>query len=85
VLSRSCEIAFDPNHASPVDGTLRVQRNKVVRAMARASQGAFTTQTVVMRMCGDDFWDALITHPDVTKTNYICAAAQAPGRAPHSR
>jgi hypothetical protein len=40
---------------------LRIQCNKVVRAMARASQGAFTTQTVVMGMCGDDFWDALVT------------------------
>jgi hypothetical protein len=70
------EIAFDLNHASPVDGALRIQCNKVVRAMARDSQGAFTTQTVVMGMCGDDFWDALVTHPAVTKTYYNWAAAQ---------
>jgi hypothetical protein len=67
-ITAASELAFDLNHASPVDGALRIQCNKVVRAMARASQGAFTTQTVVMGMCGDDFWDALVTHPDVTKT-----------------
>jgi Phage major capsid protein E len=27
-------------------------------------------------MCGDNFWDALVTHPDVTKTYYNRAAAQ---------
>jgi hypothetical protein len=75
-ITAATEIAFDLNHASPVDGALRIQCNKVVRAMARASQGAFTTQTVVMGMCGDDFWDALVTHPDVTKTYYNWAAAQ---------
>jgi hypothetical protein len=27
-------------------------------------------------MCGDDFWDALVTYPDVTKTYYNWAAVQ---------
>jgi hypothetical protein len=40
------------------------------------SGGAFSTQTVVMGMCGDDFWDALVNQPDVTKTRYNWAAAQ---------
>jgi hypothetical protein len=75
-ITAATEVAFDLNHASSVDGALRIQCNKVVRAVARASQGAFTTQTVVMGMCGDDFWDALVTHPDVTKTYYNWAAAQ---------
>jgi hypothetical protein len=75
-ITAATEIAFDLNHASPVDGALRIQCNKVVRTMARASQGAFTTLTVVMGMCGDDFWDALVTHPNVTKTYYNWAAAQ---------
>ena len=39
-ITAATEIAFDLNHASPVDGALRIQCNKVVRAMARASQGA---------------------------------------------
>jgi hypothetical protein len=29
-----------------------------------------------MGMCGNDFWDALVTLPDATKTNYNRAAAQ---------
>jgi len=29
-----------------------------------------------MGMCGDDFWDALVSQPDVTKTCYNWAAAQ---------
>jgi Phage major capsid protein E len=37
-ITAATEIAFDLNHASPVDGALRIQCNKVVRAMARASQ-----------------------------------------------
>jgi hypothetical protein len=30
---------------------------------------------MVMGICGDDFWDALVTHPDGTKSNYNRAAA----------
>jgi hypothetical protein len=41
-ITVATEIAFDLNHATLVDSALRIQCNKVVRAMARASQGAFT-------------------------------------------
>ena len=44
--------------------------------MARASLGAFTTLTVAMGMCGDDFQDALVIHPDVTRTYDNGAAAR---------
>jgi predicted nucleic acid-binding Zn ribbon protein len=74
-ITPAAEIAFDLNHVSPADGVLRIACNKVVRAVARASQGAFTTRSTVMGMCGDDFWDALVSHPDVTKTYYNWAAA----------
>jgi hypothetical protein len=36
--------------------------------MTRAAQGAFIPTTTVQALCGDDFWDELITHPDVEKT-----------------
>jgi hypothetical protein len=62
-ITAATEIAFDLNHASPVDGALHIQCNKVVRAMARASQGAFTTQTVVTRMCGDDWFNYRVICP----------------------
>ena len=74
-ISQPTEIAFNLNASPVVDGSLRIQCNKVVRAMARASKGAFTTRTTVMGMCGDDFWDALVTHPDVTRTYFNWAAA----------
>jgi Phage major capsid protein E len=54
---------------------LRILCNKVVGVMACASQGALTTQTVAMGMCGDDSWDALVIPPDVT-TYYNWAVAQ---------
>jgi hypothetical protein len=74
-ITPAAEVAFDLNHSPAVDGLLRLKCNATVRAMARASQGAFTTGTTVMGICGDDFWDALVTHPDVTRTYFNWAAA----------
>ncbi|UPG86851.1 major capsid protein [Luteibacter aegosomatis] len=55
---------------------LRPQCNEIVRAMSRRSQGAFLPTTEVYALCGDDFWDQLTNHPDVTKTYYNWAAAE---------
>jgi hypothetical protein len=74
-IAQPTEFGFNLNAAVPVDGALRTVCNQVVRAMARAAQGAFTASTTVMGMCGDEFWDALVSHPDVTKTYYNWAAA----------
>jgi hypothetical protein len=74
-VAQPAEIAFDLSAASPVEGALRTKCNAVVRGMARASQGAFVTGTRVYGLCGDAFWDALVSHPDVTKTYYNWAAA----------
>jgi len=60
------EIAF--NLDAKVEYTLRPIINAMVRSMARSSKGAFTTATSVMGLCGDSFFDAFITHPDVEKT-----------------
>jgi hypothetical protein len=43
--------------------------------MARASQGAFTTSTRVVALCGDSFYDLLVNHPDVIRTYINWAAA----------
>jgi len=69
------EVGFNLDQANPPDGALRTICNQVVRAMARASKGAFTKQTEVYGLCGDQFWDALVSHPDVTRTYYNWAAA----------
>lgn len=62
--------------AARQEGSLRPICNRLVRAMARASQGAFTNSTRVVGLCGDDFWDKLTTHPDVEKTFLNWSAAE---------
>jgi hypothetical protein len=42
--------------------------NDVIRGMARAAGGAFTMRTQVHALCGDDFYDALVEHPDVVES-----------------
>jgi hypothetical protein len=39
----------------------------LVRAMIRASRGAFTPGTTIHAIAGDDFYDALVSHPNVEK------------------
>lgn len=58
------------------DGFLRQLANQIVRAMKRAAKGAYIDGvTEIWAMCGDAFWDALITHPDIVKSyqNFIDA------------
>ena len=64
------------NLAADVTGTLRPLVNQIQRTIVRKSQGAFTTSSRVMALCGDDFWDAFINHPDV-KTTYLNWTAAA--------
>lgn len=49
-------------------GSLRPLCNQITRGMKRKAQGAFTARTRVKALCGDAFWDSLVTHPDVEKT-----------------
>lgn len=64
----------DGSAAAPA--RLRPQCNEIIRDMARRSQGTFKPTTQVYALCGDDFWDDLTNHPDVTKTYYNWAAAE---------
>ncbi len=64
------------NLAADVTGTLRPLVNQIQRTVARKSQGAFTNSSRVMGLCGDNFWDAFINHPDV-KTTYLNWTAAA--------
>lgn len=67
------EIPF--NLAAQAEGTLRPICNGIVRSMARSSKGAFLPTTQVYGLCGDEFWDQLTNHPDVTRTYYNWSAA----------
>lgn len=75
-VPRPAVINFAFGAASPAPGALRKRCNKIVREMARASQGAFMPTTTVRALCGDDFWDALVTHPEVVQTYLNWQAAE---------
>lgn len=47
---------------------VRGKCSQIVRTMARAAKGAFTTGTTVHALCGDTFWDNLVKHEDVKET-----------------
>lgn len=56
---------LDFNFATLIDGQLKVHLNKMIRAMMKLGKGAFTPQTRVHALCGDDFYDALTSNAEV--------------------
>lgn len=65
-ITQAAEVAF--NLAAGTANTLRPIVNGIVRKMARAAQGAFTQNTQIYSLCGDDFYDLLVNHPDAIRT-----------------
>lgn len=65
-ISRPSAVSF--GLAAGTANTLRPICNGIVRTMARAAQGAFTSTTRVYALCGDTFYDELVNHPDVIRT-----------------
>ncbi len=68
-------INFDLGNANPATGAIRLKTAEVIRSMSRSAGGAFTPGTTIHALVGDDFYDALITHPEVEKTYQNWAAA----------
>jgi hypothetical protein len=64
------------NFSSLQPGEVRPLIESIVRAIARAAKGAFTTGSYVAAIVGDEFWDALVNHAEVRQTylNYQAAA-----------
>ncbi|WP_186224576.1 major capsid protein [Burkholderia gladioli] len=60
------EVAF--NLAAQVPNSLRPLCNQIRRSMARKAQGAFTQNTRIYALCGDEFYDAFVNHKDVIQT-----------------
>lgn len=62
---------------------IRATCNKLARSVAKACGSAFTQQSKVGALVGDNFWDLLTTHPEVEKTylNYQAAAELRGGTA----
>lgn len=65
-ITQAPEIDFDLTAGTA--NSLRPICNDLIRTMARKSQGAFTASTRVLAMCGDQFYDAFVNHPDVIRT-----------------
>lgn len=80
-ISQPASIFFDL--AAQTENTIKAKCNEVIRGMARAAQGAFTSSTQVYGLCSDSFYDALVTHPDVRESylRWINAGGQ-PGTSP---
>ena len=79
-ITPATEIGFNlaagatPSGASV--GTIRPLCNGVIRAMKRASKGAWTPSTKVVALCGDTFYDQFTNHYDVKQTFLNWAAAK---------
>jgi hypothetical protein len=65
------------NFALTTDATkVRLKCHEVIRGMQKASGGQITESTPIHALCGDNFYDKLVTHPEVEKTylNWQAAA-----------
>lgn len=80
-ITANPEVAF--NLSANTAGTLRPVCANIVRTMKRKAQGAFNLSTSVVALCGDAFFDKLVTHNDVEKTyaNWLAAASMREGTA----
>lgn len=73
-IAQPAEMTFD--FADLVGGKFRTKCNQIIRAMAKASKGAWSPQTTVHALCGDEFYDKLITNEEVRETYKGWQAAQ---------
>lgn len=65
------------NFALTTAGTdVRQKCKNVFRVMKRAAQGAILPSTQIHALCGDDFYDSLVHHPNVEKFYLNWVAAQ---------
>lgn len=65
-IQRPTPITLDLlNTASPIN--LRLAFNEFTREYVRSSGGAVNANTRIHALTGDDFYDALVTHPDVER------------------
>ena len=65
-VSQEAEIDFDLDNASPAEGALRKKCAGIIRQVANILGGIPFTGLHVL--CGDDFFDDLLSHPEVRDT-----------------
>jgi hypothetical protein len=66
---------FDLSNASPAEGAVRKLCTQIRRSIQRNLKSVGVAREIV-GICGDTFWDNLISHPEIVKTylNYAAAA-----------
>lgn len=62
-VSQQTEVAF--NFAAAAEGDIRTTLTTMVRTMVRASKGLIGPGAGIHALCGDDFYDALVSHPEI--------------------
>lgn len=69
-------VNWDLQNSDPVSGALRLLCNQTIRWITRALLGLGGVDLKIGCLCGDAFWDALTTHPEVRETykNWEAAA-----------
>lgn len=72
-IAQPAEMTF--NFVDLVDGKLREKCHQIIRAMRKASKGAWSPATQVYALAGDEFFDNLIKAPEVRATYLGWAAA----------
>ena len=68
------EIDFDLDNANPATGAVRKKVVAMRRKMLQNLKGV-GSPTRIIGLCGDAFWDDLISHPEIEKTYLNWAAA----------
>ncbi|WEJ60232.1 major capsid protein [Devosia sp. FJ2-5-3] len=63
-VAEPTEINFSLTAANPAKGSLRKKLRDLKRTMQKLSKGLWTTRTRVYGLAGDEFFDALVSHPD---------------------
>lgn len=66
-VSQAAEIDFDLDNASPAEGALRKKCEQVYKQTRRAAGGAFLSNSTILGLCGDNFWDDLNAHKEVVE------------------
>lgn len=76
-VAQPTEIDFDLDNATPASGALKRKCNEVVRGMVRAGGDAVLPTSQVNAFVGDNFWDDLVSHPEVQGAYNNWMAAQS--------
>jgi Phage major capsid protein E len=64
-IALPAEVNFNLKAASPVPGALATAVRQLQRRVLRAAKAGNQPAAAVIGLCGDDFFDALVSHPDV--------------------